>query len=38
VLAKVARRLFMAAPMPDLAEPAQLEPAADRRIPLRIVT
>jgi len=38
VLAKVARRLFMAAPMPDLAEPAQLEPAPDRRIPLRIVT
>jgi hypothetical protein len=39
VLAKIARRLFMAAPMPDLVEPAPLGPASDAaRIALRVVS
>ena len=38
MLAKIVRRLFMAKPMPDLAEPVQLEPPGARRIPLRVVT
>jgi hypothetical protein len=39
VLAKIARRLFVAAPMPDLVEPAPLAPASDAaRIALRVVS
>jgi len=38
-LAKIARRLFVAAPMPDLAEPAPLKPRPDAaRIALRVVS
>jgi radical SAM superfamily enzyme YgiQ (UPF0313 family) len=38
VLAKFARRLFMAAPMPDLAEPPSLAAPTTTRIPLRVVS
>ena len=38
LLANVARRLFVAAPMPDLPEPATLAPARTRPIPLRVVS
>jgi tRNA A37 methylthiotransferase MiaB len=37
VLAKIARRLFMGKPMPDLADPTS-SPATATRIPLRIVS
>jgi hypothetical protein len=37
LLAKAARRLFMARPMPDLAEPPM--PVSDtRRIPVRVIS
>ena len=36
-LAKIARRLFVAAPMPDLPEPATQSPAPSRPISLRVV-
>jgi hypothetical protein len=37
-LAKIARRLFLAAPMPNLPEPATTQsPARTRPIPLRVV-
>jgi radical SAM superfamily enzyme YgiQ (UPF0313 family) len=39
ILAKIARRLFVAAPMPDLAEPAPLAPATKRgEVLLRVVS
>jgi radical SAM superfamily enzyme YgiQ (UPF0313 family) len=39
VLARIARRLFVAAPMPDLAEPTPLaRPATRREIALRVVS
>jgi tRNA A37 methylthiotransferase MiaB len=37
-LAKAVRRLFVAAPMPDLADPADVSPAVARRIPMREVS
>jgi len=39
LLAKIARRLFMSAPMPDLAEPAPLRGRSEAtQIPLRVVS
>jgi len=37
-LAKMARRLFIAAPMPDLAEPAAQSPTAPPPFPVRVVS
>jgi hypothetical protein len=37
-IAKMARRLFVTAPMPHLEEPAASSPAGTRRIPLRVMS